>query len=631
MVLTDKEALEYIRNPYNKQEIADLQKECKELRANVTGKNAKEYLTELPQFERDELRDERLKMMLSNVNVLSSTLKPRNRIFSAKGGVEHFIITDQQKEKEFRAYLDNVTQGLSYKQWIQQFAMRRNDYDPNGIILFEKNSKGKVYPCFKSILDIHDRQLCGRTPEYLILKLCSKEIDKLKKNKQLSANVNNKTDIFRVIDDTTDRLFYKDKLVPNSNIPSFYAPNFPGIVSSNIPSDEDGIFYSPINDAIELLRKLTLHDSLYNVVFARQAFPKEFMQRFPCPNCQGTGSVNSVTCPECHGNKIMLSQKHSDTLIVDWGEEANKNIPNPPMGNVAAAVDTLEFFDDDIEKLKDIIYYVIWGMYKSDKISSIRAGVTREAVGSNIEPTAYQAMLNSQPMVTQLVEFSKWYIDIYRFGVNLMGKTYLGKKYFQGCAILGGDRFMIESPDATWDRYLKAVKAQAPLSELDSILTEYIENKYCNNPILYRKYMLLLGVEPFLHYTIEQVEAFDIPIIQKMEKIYYSSWKNSLTDWDFTTIADGLIGDEEEEYQDGNDVDDETDDEVQATSKEGKINPVKNLKESLRKFVQDKMKDDAGITKPFVTEAGIAIPINSVVLKSEPISPKGKSKAELEK
>ena len=607
MILTDAQCIEFIKKPYAKEEIDELRKQTKELRAFITGKNAKDYLTDIPQFERDELRQERLKMMLSCVDVLSSTLSPRDRIFSAKGGVEYFIITNEQKEKDFRIYLDNITQGLSLRGWIQNFAIRRNDYDPNGIILVEQDKNKRIYPCFKSILDIHDRQLNGRTPEYLILKLTPKEITKLKNNGSIPKQVSTNTEIFRVIDDMQDRLFYKDRIITGSSCPSFSAPKFPAIVSSNIPSDEDGIFYSPINDCIERLRQYILHSSLYNVVFARQAFPKEFLQRIDCQNCQGTGFVDSLKCQECHGCGMMLSQKHSDAIIIDWSDEANKHIPNPPMGNVPAAVDTLEYFDDDIEKLKDIIYYIFWGMYKSDKISSIRAGVTRDTVGSNVEPTAYQAMLNAQPMVTKLVKCSQWYVEIYRFIINIVGTYKIGNDY-KGCSILGGDRFMIESPDATWDRYLKAVTAQAPMSELDSILVEYIENKYANNPILYRKYMLLLGVEPFTHYKIEQVMSFDIPIIQKYEKIYFSSWKNSLTEWDFTSICDNLLEDEQD-----NDENDEAGEDSTL-----KNDPCANLRKALRAYVLLKVKDDGGLPIPTVNEQGQVLPMNTKPLGATP-------------
>lgn len=600
MVLTDQEAIERIRRPYCEDEIKELQKQTKELRAFVTGENAKQYLTDLPQFERDELRAERMRVMTSAVPIISSTIKPRNRIFSAKGGVEHFIITDKNKETEFRSYIDKLANGLSLKQWIQQFAIRRNDYDPNGIILVEKDNQGKVYPCFISILDIQDRVLCGRTPEYLIIKLNKKQIDRLKRDKIIDKKIKETTEIYRVIDDESDRLFYKDKVIPNTTFKSFSKGVLPAIVSSNIPSDEEGQFYSPLQDAIELIRKHILHESLYNVTVARQAFPKEFMQKFKCPHCDGNKFVNSVTCSECNGSGVMLSQKHSDVLIVDWADENNKGIPNPPMGNVGTQVDTLEFLDDDVEKISDKIYYIVWGMYRSDKISSIRAGVTREAVGSNVEPTAYQAMLNSQPMVTQLVEFSKWYIGIYEFIANIIGYAKLGDE-FKGSVIVGGDRFMIESPDATWDRYLKAVQGKAPLSELDSILSEYIENKYCNNPILYRRYTLLLGVEPFIHFDVDQVLSFNIPYIQKMEKVYYNSWKNSLTDWEFVQIAEGLNEAE----------DDEEDDD------EEENNAVKNLKDSLREFTIAILGDTANMIEPPLPES----------LQSK--SPKGKNKNDL--
>lgn len=636
MTLTDAQIFEFIRQPYCKDEIAQLQKLCKEYRAQVTGKDAKTYLPDLPQYERDELKVERLKMMLSNVDLLSRVLKPRNRIFSAKGGVEHFIITSQNDEKLFRELIENITHGLSLKSWIQQVVMKRNDYDPNGIIVVEIDANKKVYPCFKSILEIHDRQLNGRIPEYLILTLSKKQIDKLKKSGIIpNSSTYSEGKVFRVIDDARDLIIFGNKILSERKN---FAPKFPGIVSSNIYGDEDGIFYSPISDVFDLLKQYLLRSSLYNVVFARQAFPKEWMQSAPCANCAGIGKIDSLTCPECNGSKVQLSLKHSDVYIADWSggkDGAGSSVPIPPMGHVDSPIESLEFFDSNLEGREDKIHYGIWGMYKSDKISSIHAGVTREAIGSNVEPTAYQAMLNSQPMVTQLVEFSKWYVGIYKHIADIVG-YYKFPKTYRGSAIMGGDRFMIESPDATWDRYLKAVQAKAPKSELDSILIEYIENKYCNNPKLYRKYILLLGAEPFIHDDIATVLTWDIPNVQKMEKIYFPEWVNSMTEWEFMAIADGLNMFDEQEYTDDgiqnaeyeDDVADESDvDEVvisggaAAVGVGGEQNPVKNLKDSLRKFTLAKMKDDAGLAKPTVTDAGIAIPTNSTLLQIAPSKP----------
>lgn len=628
MILTDAQVIEYIRSPYAAQEIAKLQEQSKELCAHVTGKNAKSYLTDLPQFERDDLREERLKMMMSSVPILSGALRPRNRIYSAKGGEEHYIITDETKEKQFRSLLNSITHGMSLKGWIQMFAMRRNDYDPNGIILIEKETltaksgvtglNYRIYPCFKSILNIIDRQLNGRIPEYLILKLSPQEIDKLKKKGSLPKVVSNTSNVYRCIDDTSDRLFYNGKLVPSSKVDSFSQGRFPGIVSSNIPSDQDDIYFSPLHDTIELLRQNILWQSLYNVVMARQAFPKEYMQRFDCINCLGTGVVNGIQCPECHGTKIMLSQKHADTLIIDWGDEANKHIPTPPMGAKEASVETLEFFDDSLDKLADKIYYILWGMYKSDKMSSIRGGVKRDAIGSNIEPTAYQAMLNAQPMVTQLVEYSKWYIGLYEFIANFIGGIVLGNS-FKGSVILAGDRFMIESPDATWDRYLKAVQAKAPVSELDSILTEYIENKYATNPSQYSKYMLLLGVEPFLHCPIADVLTYDIPQIQKDEKIYYASWKNSLSEWDFLKISQNIeLKAKPNPANTESDIEPDLDleDDANAPDAESNIDndPIKNLKAALRAYTIKMRGDDAGLPKQMATMDGTLIPSNATLM-----------------
>jgi hypothetical protein len=274
--------------------------------------------------------------------------------------------------------------------------------------------------------------------------------------------------------------------------------------------------------------------STFNIAYARQAYPKEWMQEFPCPTCAGEKELNGSKCPECKGQGILVSMRAADVLVVDYRGENGSQIPNPPMGRVDSPVDGLEFMRENGELLADKIEYSIWG------VTNVRANGSNKPAGhgGNVSNTAYEAQLNEQPKHDRLRQFSQWASGLMTFISDKCGQLLFPVQY-KGAAIVLGDRYMIESPDATCDRYNKAVTAKAPMSTLDSLLLEYIENKYNYNPLLYRKYSLLIQVEPFVHESVDVIWAdATLPMVAKLEKKYFDEWTSTLTDYDIAMVGD---------------------------------------------------------------------------------------------
>lgn len=541
MTLNDEQVRKIILKNPQKDLITELRKESNMLRMHCTGNGIDKFIDSIPYFEREELKRERIKMARSNRDLVIRTMQPRDKIYTAKGGIEQYTITPEAAEPEFRDYLSEIGQGLPLNEWVRQRVQKMYDYDPNGMVFIDVDEDDNPYPCLKSINEIFYRVLSGRKVECVFFEIGVEQIEAYTEAGVLSGL--QKTDkVFRIIDDMQDRLCVRTAKANATDgiriisIPNPFLTTVPAIVISDIWSDTDGIFQSPLSGVVELLNAALFAGSTYNIAYARQAYPKEWMQQFDCPTCSGDKIINGGQCPECKGQGILVSMRVADTLVVDFRGEGGKNIPNPPMGRVDTPVEGLQFMRENGDLIEDKVNYTIWGV---TRVAPTSGTAKVSGHGSNVSNTAYEAQLNTQPQHDKLKIFGAWRAGIMTFVANLCGLYKYGNGY-KGAAILSGDRFMIESPDATWDRYSKAAATdKTPDSVLDSLLQEYIENKYNNNPVLYRKFMLLMQVEPFVHKAYSEIATYPtVPEIQKMEKLYFDEWTSTLTDYDIAMVGD---------------------------------------------------------------------------------------------
>jgi hypothetical protein len=545
MILSSEDVRSIIKNNPNKLLISDKRTRAKLLRMHVTGKDIQDFVYSMPYFEREELKKERVKMMRSNKDLLARVMRPMDKIFTAKGGFEQYTMTPETLEANYRQYLAEMAQGLPMKEWIRQVVLKNLLYNPDGLIFIEVDEYGRPYPTVKSINEIYDYELYGRQPEYVVFEISQKQISIYQQAGLLpdAKNLRKGVKVFRVVCDLYDRLVIKgngstqpDDIDIYQEIDNPFMPKVPAIIISDIWSDDVDVFSSPIEDAVELLNAYMFAGSTFNIAYARQAYPKEWMQVFPCPTCHGHKEVAADKCPECKGQGVLVSMKAADVLLVDFTGAGGEKIPNPPMGHVNTPVDGLEFMRENQEMLADKIDYSIWGV---SKVTSYGRNTIKPAgKGGNVSNTAYEAQLNEQPKHDRLKLFSLWASGIMTFIADKCG-SFIYPNQYRGAAIVLGDRYMIESPDATWDRYTKAVAAKAPMATLDSLLIEYIENKYNSNPLLYRKYNLLIQVEPFVHESVDVIWADNtLPLVARLEKKYFDEWTSTLTDYDVAMVGD---------------------------------------------------------------------------------------------
>lgn len=543
MQVTDAQIRKIIKENPQKDWISAKRKKAEILRMYRTGENLDRFIYSIPYFEREELRKERVKMARSTTDLLERTMRPRNRMYTAKGGIEKYTFSNENLEPQFREYLEQISDGLTLKDWIRQKLEKAYDTDPEGLLFVEVDEYDNPYPCIKSINEIYYYRLSGRRVECVFFSLSKDAIESYKEQGIIATDLTPNDKVWRVVDDMYDRIVIKSSKSPYPDgiqiitLPNPYAGMVPAMVVSDIYGYDVDTFQSPIETSAELINAYIFSGSTFNISYARTAYPKEWMQEFPCPTCKGEQVVDGAKCQECGGKGILVNMKVSDTLIVDFSAGNGNQIPNPPMGHVETPVEGLAFMRDNLEILEDKIQFTQWGVTRVNPNTTTRA---KEAGhGGNVSATAYEAKMNKQPEQEQMRLYSGWMAGAMTFIANMAGKYKYGNTY-KGCAILGGDVYDEESSDATWDRYSKAAATdKTPFSVLDSLLVEYYQNKYSENPLEYRKAILLMKTEPFLHKSYEQIAGIpEVPLIQKLEKLYFDDWTSTLTDYDVATVGD---------------------------------------------------------------------------------------------
>lgn len=554
MVLTQAEAIAYTKNPQNKELISFLQAKYKTMRAHVTGIGAGMLIQKIEGFERNNIMEARKKLMLSNKDLNERVMKPREKIYTAKGGIESYNLRTNNQITEFKEFLSNCAgKRTSLKQYISQAIQTAYDIDPMGLKWVGINGDGEPYPAYKCITGIHDYEIEDGTPEYVVFKCSPKEVKQLIKAgivKGLDAAKNNDK-VYRCVCDGYDRILtWIDGSEPKivDELPNPFG-RVPGEVVSDIPcEDEDGNVYyeSCLYKISELLSQYVFGRSIYNIAYSQVAYPIMWMQAAPCPTCQGKKVIaptpgvpnnGDMKCPECKGSGKYPHIQNSDTYIWEFQNDKDKSVPRPPLGIIETAIDNLQYMKDNNVSVEDMMNMTVWGVVKVMPNAKIPDSHSRP--GNNTSETAFEADLNEEPKRDEQKKFSRWGGNSYKWYADTMGELKYGDDYLSS-SILWGDGYANRSADEILTRLQKAQASEAPSQALlQSIHLEYIDSKYENNPLEWRKYWLFYLGEPYFFYTVEQVDLWmDIPMIQKLEKKMYGEFMCTLTDQVVASIPD---------------------------------------------------------------------------------------------
>ena len=144
------------------------------------------------------------------------------------------------------------------------------------------------------------------------------------------------------------------------------------------------------------------------------------------------------------------------------------------------------------------------------------------AVGGDAK-TATEIVDEMQPQADRLHVFSEMAEAREKFLIDCTIKIEIQRTY-PGCSLAYGRRYMIEQPDAIWEKYSKSRQTGAPQNVLDELLNEYFEAKYVSDRMGLAIAQKLMYVEPFVHLSIQQLQTLKPSEEDYKAKLYYSEW-----------------------------------------------------------------------------------------------------------
>jgi len=501
MTLSDPQAIQLVKDNPNKTLIEFYQAQYRIMRAHVTGVGATELIKRIEGFERENIMKARAKMMLSNKDLVYRTMKPREKIYTAKGGIESFNLSTNELIAEYKEFLSNCAGRLSLKEYIRQYIQRGFDIDPMGLKWVGINKDGEPYPTYKCISTIYDYELCDGVPEYVIFKCSPKEINHYIQQgiiKGLDA-AKNSHKVYRCVCDGFDRIITWISSAEPTIVATTINPfeKVPGEVISDIPAEDEAgnkYYESCLGVVSELLNQYVFGRSIYNIAYSQVAYPIMWMQAQVCPTCDGKKVVGGIgnaggipnntgtdlKCPECKGTGKYPHIQNSDTYIWEFRGDTDKAVPRPPLGIIATATENLQYMKDNNYSVEDMINMTMWGVVKVQPNS---APPTEQKRGNNTSETAFEADLNEEPKRDKQKEFSRWLSNGYKWYADTMGKVKYGQSYISS-SILMGDGYANRSADEILTRLEKAKAAKAAQSVLQSLHLEYLNAKYENIPYI---------------------------------------------------------------------------------------------------------------------------------------------------
>lgn len=507
----------------------------------LNGGDVATQLEKVKNFENEEQKKLRQEIARSTKDLMSYLLNPLQKVYSANGFNNNVEVDSESAKETFIEHLDRLPEGMSLRKWMQTYWMEAYISDPNGIILVESESEEedpKSYPTYKSINTVHDYSLKWDEFEYIIFLHGKVKIE------------HEDVQVYRVYDDEKDALYYvkdnalykygnidEDTSFDENHIWKHQKGEVPAVLVSDIVNKKGGkkSFIEKIDESLkEYLRDSSVH-SIYKFL---HGFPIFWRYAMKCSTCSGEGKVKNYSynpeepesennqptkvCHTCNGKRLKVTSDVSDgvTLPIPQSSEDPKLAPDIA-GYVSPDLETWKMQLEEMLSMKKEMFYAIWG--------------TTIAEEQGVEKTATEAYLNVQPIMDRLNQVSDTAEDKENKVIEYMGKAML-QDSFKSSNVRYGKRFLIETPDVLWDKYITAKEKKAPISTLDHLYEQYLMAEYHNDMAMMERKLKEFYLEPFVHYSILDLKGVATQE-QLQEKLLFSQWNSQA---DFTKPVEKL-------------------------------------------------------------------------------------------
>lgn len=515
MILTDDQILAFIQKPQN-EAIGKFVESHKILNMFSTGEGIEEYIVQIQGLETKEKAKLRRHFARSTKDVVEKILRPTDKVYSAKGGSFQLEMSNESQKEEFKKTLKNVAEGMSKRLWLETYALDAYHVDPNGIIFVERPAAGSKsmtpYPTYKNITCIHDYIVDGQDLEYVIFQPVIFKDD-----------VNGDKKVYRVVDDEKDALYYIDgneklQIYNDPENVGYIANTFgsvPAFVISNLVDKNTGGKKSMLEPITELLAEYLQDTSVKSIYKFLHGYP--FFWRFiaDCKPCKGEGMLeddkgNTTQCATCGGTGKNLKKDVSDTFDLSIPldrEDAILDVARTPAGYVEPSVDSWKQMTEEQKFMVDIMVRSYWGTSLDDRYD-------RE--------TAQGRVIDTQPIADKLNKYADWAEVVDKKLTDMIGEMKYKENYDEAF-VFYGRRFLIESSDQIWKKYVDARTKGAPETALNQILVQYYNSEYQNDTVMLERALKLLQIEPYPHLDLTKLSTTATDT-QKQRKLAFSEW-----------------------------------------------------------------------------------------------------------
>lgn len=485
--------------------IADARAMNNKLLLHVEGIGTQEALSRINEYENKLQYEARVKHAISNEFVTEELLRPTDNIFNARGGSKNYKFSVEKQEETYLNILTNVKDGLSLSQYIEQVWFQKYITDPNGLIFMEATEDGEdLFPTYKNIHSIRDYEQNGIHVNWVIFEphiIIEDEND----NKKV-------TKVFRAADEVYLYEFsIDDKGIREIDKIEHGFNKVPAVLCSNIIDNKTNWKKSPIDKQIGLLNKKLVTNSILSIAEFQHNYPREWTYVDECAKCNGTGNLTqngqTYSCDKCDGTGKAENKDVTDVIKLRVPREGDAKI-DPPSGFTYLPTDSWENMVESDERYFHQIIKSHWG-------------ATKEKAENE---TATGRWIDVQPVNNRLDKYSSSTEIIHQALADFYGE-YFFPETFEGAFIQYGRRYLLETPDQIWKKYIDAKEKNAPTSTLDLLLSQYYESEFRDNKQMFIYESKKAKLEPFIHWDIETVRKSEtIREEDKIKKEYYNEW-----------------------------------------------------------------------------------------------------------
>jgi len=528
MILEDEQAIKVLESSQQVPNFITVSRdESVELFALLEGDQFAELLiNRIEYIESKDKAEARKKYSRDIAHFFQRLLNPTENVYSATGGSKVYKIKDKTKLENLLSKISRIRNGKSLQQWLRATWMPLYHSDPNGVIFMEYSTEGddvECWPTYKNIDHIRNYKARGQKLEWILFEPVKKNI-----NTQI-------VECWRLVDDTQDRLYKKEgnQFILIEEIDgvkvSFEHPFgvVPALINSDIEKLKGTHRLSPIDKVVELSKEYARDQSIKTIYKKYNGFPYQWKYQDQCEKCHGAGKdPEGNTCRECDGHGYYKSKDVTDVHVLATPDKEDV-ILNPSMGFVTPPLDIWTQYDNELELLDKMAHKTHWG--------------TMAGSIQNIAKTATEIILNTQPMIDKLNAYSDTAEFMEGFFTELIANLIDDSKPKDEsiASINYGRRYIIDPPDVILEKYENAKKEGDNNVILDRLFNEYLTAKYKNDPDFLRVILLKSKVEPYIHLSVEQVNAI-FGNTEAQKKVLFEDWWNTLTVDDFDKTASTL-------------------------------------------------------------------------------------------